>query len=104
MALTFDWSLNLSAVINAGVLIIGFVGTFHRLGSRMDLLTYRLKTLEETVRETRDIDTRLTTVEERVNNHGRDIRDVRDQVNGLKRGEGWITQHRKSIDGEYPEG
>lgn len=75
--MTFDWSLNLSAVFNAVFLLIGLVGTFHRIGSRVDLLALRIKTLEEAVRENRDIDTRLTTIEERVTNHVAMI--VRDQ-------------------------
>lgn len=86
--MTFDPSISIGAILNAGVLLVGFVVAFTRVGGRIDLLAQRMESVEITLKDQKDYDKRLTIVE-------RDISD-------LRRGEGFITSHRRQIDGEYP--
>jgi hypothetical protein len=69
MSITFDPTITLTGLINAGVLLIGFVGTLNRISGRIDLLAQRVKGVETMVKDTQGIDKRLTTIEERVTNH-----------------------------------
>jgi hypothetical protein len=99
--MTFDPSITLGAVLNAGVLLIGFVVAFTRIGGRIDLLSQRIETMEAAIREHKDFDKRLTTTEERLTNHVAMLTTVQRDLSDMRRGEGWITSHRKSVDGEY---
>src|SRR5947209_8114401 len=100
--MTFDPSITLGAILNAGVLLVGFVVAFARIGGRIDLLALRMEAVEETLKDSRDIEKRLTINEERITNHGRTLTTLQQDVSDMRRGEGFITSHRKSIDGEYP--
>jgi hypothetical protein len=98
---TFDPSVSLGAILNAAVLLVGFVGAFVRIGGRIDLLAQRLKSVEETLKDTRDFEKRLTINEERITNHGRSITTVQQDISDLRRGEGFIKGNRSGVDGEY---
>lgn len=99
--MTFDPSISFGALLNAAVLLVGFVVAFTRIGGRIDLLAQRLKAVEDTLKDTRDFEKRLTINEERITNHGRSITTIQEDVSHLRRGEGFITSHRKSVEGEY---
>lgn len=99
--MTFDPTISFGAILNAAVLLVGFVVAFTRIGGRIDLLAQRLKAVEDTLKDTRDFEKRLTINEERITNHGRSITTIQQDVSDLRRGEGFITGHRKSVDGEY---
>lgn len=99
--MTFDPSISFGALLNAAVLLIGFVVAFTRIGGRIDLLAQRLKAVEDSLKDTRDFEKRLTINEERITNHGRSITTIQQDISDLRRGDGFITAHRKSVDGEY---
>jgi len=99
--MTFDPSITFGALLNAGVLLVGFVVAFTRIGGRIDLLAQRLKAVEEAVKESSDIDKRLATLEERVTNHVHMLTIAQADISDLRRGKGFITSHRQSVDGEY---
>ena len=99
--MTFDPSISFGALLNAAVLLVGFVVAFTRIGGRIDLLAQRLKAVEDTLKDTRDFEKRLTINEERITNHGRSITTIQEDVSDLRRGEGFITGHRKSVEGQY---
>ena len=100
--MTFDPSITLGALLNAVALLVGFVVAFTRIGGRIDLLSQRMVAVEETVKGARTSDTRLVILEERVTNHGTTIATAQRDISDLRHGKGWITDHRKGIDGEYP--
>ena len=101
--MVFDPSVTLGAILNAVVLLIGFVGAFVRIGGRIDLLSQRMVAVEEAVKGARTSDTRLVILEERVTNHGTNLATAQRDISDLRHGKGWITdQFRKGIDGEYP--
>jgi hypothetical protein len=99
--MTFDPSITMGAILNAGVLLVGFVVAFTRIGGRLDMLSQRIEAMEEAVRDHRDFDRRLTTTEERLTNHVRMLTAAQQDIADMRRGQGFIKGHRKSIDGEY---
>ena len=99
--MSFNPEITLGAILNAGVLLVGFVVAFTRIGGRIDLLAQRLGAVETAIKDTRDFEKRLTINEERITNHGRTLTTLQQDVSDLRRGEGFITSHRKSVDGEY---
>lgn len=98
--MTFDPTITSGAVLNAIVLLVGFVVAFTRIGGRIDLLAQRLKTVEEALKRLSDNNTRIAIMEERVTNHGKMITAVQSDIAELRRGTGFIKGHR-GIDGEY---
>jgi hypothetical protein len=99
--MTFDPSITMGAILNAGVLLIGFVVAFTRIGGRIDLLAQRLKSVEDAVRSTGDFDKRIATLEERITNHVRMLTTAQSDISDLRRGKGFIAGNRQSVDGEY---
>lgn len=99
--MTFDPTVTFGAILNAAVLFVGFVGAFVRIGGRIDLLALRMEAMEEAIRDHREFDKRLTTTEERLTNHVAMLTTAQRDISDLRRGEGFITGHRKSVDGEY---
>lgn len=99
--MTFDPSITLGAIINAAVLLVGFVVAFTRIGGRIDLLAQRLEAVEKKIDTAADHDKRVSILEERVTNHVTMLVTVQKDVSDMRRGEGFITGHRKGVDGEY---
>lgn len=99
--MTFDPTITSGAILNAVVLLVGFVVAFTRIGGRIDLLAQRLGSVEAAIKDARDFENRLSINEERITNHGRSITTVQQDVSDLRRGQGFITGHRKGVDGEY---
>lgn len=97
----FDPTITLGAILNAAVLLVGFVVAFTRIGGRIDLLSLRLGAVEEAVKSARDTDSRIATVEERLTNHVTMLTTAQRDISDLRRGEGFIKGHRSGIDGEY---
>jgi hypothetical protein len=98
----FDPTITLGAILNAGVLLVGFVVAFTRIGGRIDLLAQRLEAVEVAVKASSDFDKRLATLEERLTNHVKMLTTAQSDISDLRHGQGFIQSHRKSIDGEYP--
>lgn len=99
--MTFDPSITLGAVLNAGVLLVGFVVAFTRIGGRIDLMAQRLEAVEAALKSSGDFDRRLATLEERITNHVRMLTIAQKDISDLRHGQGFIQSHRKSVDGEY---
>ncbi len=98
--MTIDPTITFGAVLNAGVLLVGFAVAFSRIGGRIDLLAQRLKAVEEAIKEQSNNNTRISILEERVTNHGKMITAAQQDISDLRRGTGFIKGHR-GIDGEY---
>jgi hypothetical protein len=98
--MTFDPTITSGAVLNAVVLLVGFVVAFTRIGGRIDLLAQRLKTVEEALKKLSDDGTRIAILEERVTNHGKMLTSAQQAIEDLRKGVGFIKGHR-GVDGEY---
>lgn len=99
--MTFDPTISWGAILNATVLLLGFVVAFTRIGGRIDLLAQRLKAVEEAIKQQSNNNTRIAIFEERVTNHGKMIAASQQDISDLRRGSGFIPAHRQSIDGEH---
>src|SRR5687768_449529 len=99
--MNFDPTISGGAILQALSLLIGFVVFFTRIGGRLDLLTQRMQSVEDAIKDHRGLEKRIIILEERATNQGKTITIIQSDVSGLKRGQGYITSHRTSIDGEY---
>ena len=100
-AVNFDPTLNWGAILNASILVAGFIAAFVRIGGRIDLLSLRMKAVEDAIKCHSDNNTRISILEERVTNHGRMIATNQTVIEDIRRGNGFITKRRDSLDGEY---
>lgn len=99
--MTFNPEITYGAILNAVVLLIGFVGAFTRIGGRIDLLAQRLEAVEKKIDTAADHDKRVSILEERVTNHVKMLTTAQRDISDMRRGEGFITGYRKGVDGEY---
>jgi hypothetical protein len=100
--MTFDPSITLGAILNAVVLLVGFVGAFVRIGGRIDLLSLRLGSVEEAVKGSGSTEKQLAILNERQTNHATTLATVQRDISDLRHGEGFIAGRRSGIDGEHP--
>ncbi len=68
---------------------------------RIDLLTQRIKSVEDTLKAHRDVSERLAVIETRQATHGQLIANTQNEISELRHGEGFIRGPR-GIDREYP--
>ena len=97
----FDPTVTLGAILNAGIIFVGFVVAFTRIGGRLDLLAQHMGMVEKSLEAKGDLDRRIATVEERLTNHVNMLTLIQKDVHDLRRGDGWIRSSRRTIDGEY---
>lgn len=98
----FDPTITLGAIINAVVLLIGFVVAFTRIGGRIDLLSLRMASVEEAVKGSHSVGSQIAVLEVRQTNHATNLATLQREVSDLRRGKGYIKDQREGIDGEYP--
>lgn len=100
--MNLDPTITFGAILNALVLLVGFVVAFTRIGGRIDLLTQRLVAVEEALKATRDVNERLAVIETRQATHGQLIAISQAELSDLRHGRGFV-QHRSQggVDGEY---
>ncbi|WP_249159813.1 hypothetical protein [Bradyrhizobium tropiciagri] len=106
--MTFDPTINAGNLILVGLAILGFIGGWYKFGA-LDMLEYRVKAIEETLKiiasaiEKQNateklvalVDQRVVAVEGLIEVANKEIAD-------LRRGNGFIQAPRRgNIDGEY---
>ncbi len=96
--MTLDLSISVGALLNALMLLVGFVVAFTRIGGRIDLLAQRLGSVEDTMKATRDVSERIAVIETRQATHGQMIVAIQTDVADMKRGRGFVITPR-----EFPE-
>lgn len=106
--MTFDPTINAGNLIVVALALIGLIAGWYKFGGRLDMIEYRVKAIEDTLKTLSEVlrsiadtdkhiallDQRQLTIETTVSTMGREIAD-------LRRGGGWITAQRSSVDGEY---
>jgi len=106
---TFEPTINLGNVITITLALAAALGAWYKVGSRLDLIEYRVKAIEDTLKTLSEVlksiantdkeiavlDQRQLAVEGVVSTLSRDVAD-------LRRGEGFIQAPRRgNVDGEY---
>jgi hypothetical protein len=99
--MTFNPEITYGAILNAVVLLVGFVGAFTRIGGRIDLLAQRLQSVEKKLDTAADHDKRVSILEERATNHAQMLTITQRDISDLRRGKGFITNNRTSVDGGH---
>src|ERR1044072_5978908 len=89
-----DPTITLGAILNAIVLLVGFVVAFTRIGGRIDLLGQRVKSIEDALMSARDVSERLAIIETRQATHGQMIAAVQEDIREIKHGEGFTLPFR----------
>lgn len=88
---------------NLAAYLVTIAIAFTKLGGRMDVIVSRLTTVEHDVRSLAATDRRIAVIEERQTSHARMITNQQEDIQSLRKGEGFIqSSRRSSIDGEYP--
>jgi hypothetical protein len=104
----FEPTINLGNLVMIAMIVVTVIGGWYKFGGRLDIIEFRVKAIEETLKTLSEvlrsiadtdkqlalIDQRQLTIETTVSTMGREIAD-------LRRGGGWITAQRASVDGEY---
>lgn len=100
--MNFDPTITGGAILQAISLLIGFVVFFTRIGGRLDLITQRMQSVEDAIKDHRGLEKRIIVLEERATNQSKTIAVIQTDIQGLRRGVGFITnRNRDTIDGEY---
>jgi hypothetical protein len=107
--MTFDPTINVGNMIVVVLTLIGFIGGWYKFGGRLDMLEYRVKAIEDTLKliataiEKQNANERqLALVDQRVTTAESLIEVVSREISDLRRGEGWIQAPRRAnLDGEY---
>lgn len=101
--MTIDTTVNLGNIVTALLAMIGFVVAFTRMGGRIDLLSQRVKAMEEILKGQGDLATRVAIIETRQATHGQMIANAQKDVSDLRRGRGFVQDRSAGgVDGEYP--
>lgn len=101
--MTLDTTINVGNLLTALLAVIGFAIAFTKMGGRIDLLSQRVKAMEESLKHQGDLHTRIAIIETRQATHGQLIATQQNEVYDLRRGKG-LVQDRSAggIDGQYP--
>lgn len=88
------------------MILVGNVGIFLiyiiRMEGKINLLTLRTTSLEKALETLVSSNTRLTTFEERLANHGKMLAIVQGDISDLRNGRGFIQQRQPpTVDHEY---
>ena len=99
--MTFDPTISLGSIL----ILVGNIALFLiyiiRLEGKINLLTLRTTTLEQTLKALAQTDSRLAIIDERIANHGKMLATAQGDISDLRKGKGWI-QGPQGIDREYP--
>src|SRR5882757_9362073 len=99
--MTYDPTISLGSIL----ILVGNIGLFLiyivRLEGKINLLTLRTETVEDTLKALAQTDSRLAIIDERIANHGKMLAVAQGDISDLRKGRGWI-QGAQGIDHEYP--
>jgi|JI10StandDraft_1071094.scaffolds.fasta_scaffold238374_2 uncharacterized membrane protein len=105
-----EWAINnIGVLINAGGFLIVFVGGWYNFRGRLDMLEYRTKSIEDTLKIIATAIEKQTSNEKQIalldmriavaENHAK---TVAKEISELRRGDGFIRgPQRTGIDGQY---
>jgi hypothetical protein len=98
-----DTTVNLGNILTALIAAIGFAVAFTKMGGRIDLLTQRVKGVEDALKGQGDLGTRVAVIEVRQASHGQLIANQQSEISELRHGKGFVQPRSQGgIDGEYP--
>jgi fructoselysine-6-P-deglycase FrlB-like protein len=107
--MTFDPTINAGNLIVVGLALIGLIASWYKFGGRLDMLEYRVKAVEDTLKLIAQAIEKLSDNEKQIALLGAHVTAIDGQlsvlskeVSDLRRGEGFIQSPRRAnVDGEY---
>lgn len=106
--MTFDPTINAGNLIVVALALIGLIAGWYKFGGRLDMLEYRVKAIEDTLKLIattieRQVanEKQLALVDARVTATETQLAVMHKEVSDLRHGEGFIQARRANIDGEY---
>lgn len=112
-SIVFDGTINLGNIITmvfgAIVWAITLTLAWTKLGGRISMLEFKADLVDKALEKIAEILTKFTTNEKEVALLRQQVNSLELQhaalftiVEGLRRGEGYIHERRRGVDGEYP--
>jgi len=105
----FEWTVRFGDMLTVGGALIVAIGIAYRRGRaemRVSDLTAVLKEditdMKNEIKKLADVIVTQAVQNSRLDSQGQRITRVENTIEDLRRGRGWITESRKSVDGEYP--
>jgi uncharacterized coiled-coil protein SlyX len=108
MNFTFDTSINVPGAVALVVFVGGIIGGWYKFGGRLNMLEYRVESIEktlnilsETLKSIAETDKKMAVIDQRqlaLENSNAAMQEI---IEGLRRGEGYITMRRANLEGEY---
>ena len=108
--MTFDATINVTNLLAIGLAVVAFVGGWYKFGGRLDMLEFRVKTIDdtlkimaETIKTQASNEKHLALVDQRTAHAEGLIASLVTEISDLRRGKGWIqsSDHKSGVDREY---
>jgi hypothetical protein len=107
--MTFDPTINAGNLIVVALALIGLIAGWYKFGGRLDMIEYRVKAIEDTLKmiataieKQNANEKQLALVDARVIAVESHMGVIAKELSDLRRGEGFIQGPRRAnIDGEY---
>lgn len=105
----FEPTVNAGNLIMIAMIAVGIIGGWYKFGGRLDIIEYRVKAIEDTLKiiamaieKQNANEKQLALVEAHVAAIDSQIATLSKEVSDLRRGEGFIQAPRRAnVDGEY---
>ena len=108
MNFTFDTTISIPGIVGLLVFVGGIIGGWYKFGGRLNMLEFRvgkiedtLKLLSETLKSIAETDKKIAVIDERQLALEKSNTAMLETIEGLRRGEGYITMRRGNLEGEY---
>lgn len=108
MGVNFNWEFGIgnvftliSALVIAGAFLFRKGGDLQKLNMAVTAALNQIAELKTEVSKIGLILTQVAVQNERMDNLGQRLNMMDKRYDELRRGDGWVTGHRTSIDGEY---
>lgn len=108
MGVSFDSSINAGHVITIVFGCIAFIMAWGKFSARLDMLELRVKTVEQALDKVATAllqigqnDKQLAVLQSEQAAMSSLVAVLQEQIEGLRRGEGYIQARRGNVDGEY---
>lgn len=108
--MTFDPTINVTNLVAIGLAAIAFIGGWYKFGGRLDMLEFRVASIEKTleiiakaIEKQTSNETHLALVDQRVTSTEGMISNISTEISDLRRGKGFIRSGvpHSGVDGEY---
>jgi ABC-type Fe3+-hydroxamate transport system substrate-binding protein len=107
--MTFDPTINAGNLFLMAMGVIAFIGGWYKFGGCLDMLEYRVKAVEDTMRimaaameKQVAAEKLLALIDQRVVAVEGLAQTLNKEISDLRRGDGWITKSsRTTVEGEY---